>query len=419
MVRQFWDRRGGRRASRGGRGVARALKSPALVAAGVAAAVLLAGCSSGAGSSAASAGASSTVGSSSASPSVPVGPRLAVSPPDATEAVRLDQPVTVTVAEGILTGVTVTTDQGTELAGQIDATASTWTSSASLKSGSDYSVTAYARAADGSAANLTSHFSTLKPDATVKASILPQDDWTVGVGMPVIINFTKSVQDKAAVEKAVSVSSTPVVAGGWHWMSGRELQWRPEVYWPSGTKVVVKAGLSGVEVAPDVWGSRSVSSTFSIGSAMVSTVDVAGHTLTVTRDGQVIKTIPVTTGKRGYETRAGTKVIISRESSRVMDAATTGVDPKDPNYYRLDVKYAMRLTWSGEFLHAAPWSVGSQGRANVSHGCTGMSTSNAKWLFDHSKVGDVVVYQHSKRSLEWGNGYTAWNIAFTKWVSAA
>lgn len=416
MVRQSWDRRGGR----GGRVAAPVLNSPALVAVGVVAAVLLSGCSSGAGSPAASAGAGSPVGSPSGSPAVPVTAlKLAVSPLDAAEAVRLDQPVTVTVAGGTLTGVTVSTDQGTELAGQIDAAASSWTSSAALKSGSDYSVTAYARAADGSAANLTTHFSTLRPDATVKASILPQDDWTVGVGMPVIINFTKSVQDRAAVEKATSVSSTPVVAGGWHWMSGRELQWRPEVYWPSGTKVVVKAGLSGVEVAPDVWGSRSVSSTFSIGSAMVSTVDVAGHTLTVTRDGQVIKTIPVTTGKRGYETRAGTKVIISRESSRVMDAATTGVDPKDPNYYRLDVKYAMRLTWSGEFLHAAPWSVGSQGRANVSHGCTGMSTSNAKWLFDHSKVGDVVVYQHSKRPLEWGNGYTAWNIAFTKWASAA
>ena len=98
-----------------------------------------------------------------------------------------------------------------------------------------------------------------------------------------------------------------------------------------------------------------------------------------------------------------------------MDAATTGVDPKDPNYYNIVVRYAMRLTWSGEFLHAAPWSVGSQGHANVSHGCTGMSTANAKWMFDHSRIGDVVIYTHSSRPLEWGNGYTAWNMPWGTW----
>ena len=108
---------------------------------------------------------------------------------------------------------------------------------------------------------------------------------------------------------------------------------------------------------------------------------------------------------------------MSKETSRRMDAATTGVDPKDPNYYNVVVRYAMRLTYSGEFLHAAPWSVGSQGRANVSHGCTGMSTANARWLFDHSKVGDVVKYVGSPRKLEWGNGWTAWDMSFSSWSS--
>jgi lipoprotein-anchoring transpeptidase ErfK/SrfK len=101
-----------------------------------------------------------------------------------------------------------------------------------------------------------------------------------------------------------------------------------------------------------------------------------------------------------------------------MDAATTGTDPNDPEYYNIKVKYAMRLTYSGEFLHQAEWSVGSQGRANVSHGCTGMSPTNAKWLFDRSKMGDVVVYQGSSRPLEWGNGYTAWDMSYSRWKSA-
>jgi lipoprotein-anchoring transpeptidase ErfK/SrfK len=135
------------------------------------------------------------------------------------------------------------------------------------------------------------------------------------------------------------------------------------------------------------------------------------------RAGKVVKVIPVTTGKRGLDTRNGTKVIITKEYERRMDAATTGTDPSDPDYYNLVVNYAMRLTWSGEFLHAAPWSVYAQGHSNVSHGCTGMSTDNARWLFDHSKIGDVVVYKNSPRELEWGNGLTAWEISYDKWVS--
>jgi lipoprotein-anchoring transpeptidase ErfK/SrfK len=170
-------------------------------------------------------------------------------------------------------------------------------------------------------------------------------------------------------------------------------------------------------------GRRTVTSSFSIGARQISTVDIVKHTLTVTRNGKVIKVIPVTTGmtdsKPTFLTRGGIKVIMSRESSVRMDAATTGTDPKDPNYYNLTVHWALRLTYSGEFLHAAPWSVAQQGKANVSHGCTGMSDADAKWMYDHSQVGDVVVYVHSKRPLEWGNGYTAWNKSFDDWSKGA
>ena len=155
------------------------------------------------------------------------------------------------------------------------------------------------------------------------------------------------------------------------------MQWRPKDYWPAGTKVKVTAAVGGVEFSPGVWGRRTVTSAFSIGARQISTVDIAKHTLTVTRNGKVIKVIPVTTGmtnsKPTFPTRGGIKVIMSREASVRMDAATTGTDPKDPNYYNLTVHWALRLTYSGEFLHAAPWSVASQGKANVSHGCTGMS----------------------------------------------
>jgi lipoprotein-anchoring transpeptidase ErfK/SrfK len=258
------------------------------------------------------------------------------------------------------------------------------------------------------------------PKGPVTASIQPGDGWTVGVGMPVVVNLSRSVSTKnrAAVEKALTVTSTGDVRGGWHWMTSQQVQWRPASYWPAHTKVHVSADLAGVAIRPGAWGStRKRTSDFSIGSAMISTVDVAAHTMTVTRDGKVLRVIPVTTGKAGMATRNGIKVIMSRETTHRMDSSTVGISKSDPGYYNLVVKYAMRLTYSGEFVHAAPWSTGSQGHANVSHGCTGMTTADAKWLFGKSKVGDVVSYQNSTRKLEWGNGYTAWNESFSEWTA--
>jgi lipoprotein-anchoring transpeptidase ErfK/SrfK len=235
--------------------------------------------------------------------------------------------------------------------------------------------------------------------------------------MPVVVQFDGPVdQDKrAAVERKVSVRTTPEVEGAWGWLDARQLVWRPRTYWRPGTKVFVTAGIAGLETRSGVWTARNAETRFSIGSAMVSTVDVARHTITVRRNGRVLRTMPVTNGKAGFRTRNGVKVILSRETERQMDAETTGLSTTDPEYYNVKVRYAMRLTWSGEFVHAAPWSVGSQGRANVSHGCTGMSTADAQWLFERSKLGDVVRYVGSDRSLEPYNGYTMWNMSLDHW----
>jgi len=284
-----------------------------------------------------------------------------------------------------------------------------------LAPGRSYTLTVKAAGEDGVDVDQVRRFTTKSAASLVSSTLIPGDDWVVGVGMPVIVTFTQSVKNRAAAEAALTVTSTPQVAGSWRWMTSREVHWRPQQYWPAGTKVVVRAATSGVELAPGAWGRRTVTSTFTVGRSQISTVDVAAHTLTVTQDGATVRSIPVTTGMAGFRTRGGTKVVMEKLSEVRMDAATTGTDPKDPNYYNILVNWALRLTYSGEFLHAAPWSVGSQGRANVSHGCTGMSTSNAKWLYDFSQVGDVVVYKNSSRPLEWGNGYTEWNKSFEEW----
>ena len=355
---------------------------------------------------------------SSATPTPTVDPvGFEISPAADTAKVRLDAPVTVKASNGTLTSVTVTDEDDAPVRGKLAD--GVWQNEASLKGGATYTVTAVAKDAEGREQTTSSSFKTLTPAARVSASVVPLNGWTVGVGMPVMVNFSKAVavKNREATLKAITVTTTPSqVEGAWRWITSQQVQWRPANYWPSGTKVTVKADLAGLEVRPGVWGKGVATSNFTVGTAMVSVVDIKAHRMTVMQNGTVIKVLPITTGKAGFDTRVGTKVIMSRELSRRMDAETTGVARDNPEYYNIeDVKYAMRLTNSGEFLHAAPWSVRQQGHANVSHGCTGMSEANAKWLYEHSKVGDVVKYVNGKRAPEWGNGYTAWNKTFDQW----
>ena len=184
----------------------------------------------------------------------------------------------------------------------------------------------------------------------------------------------------------------------------------------SNITVEVAANLQGIESSDGVYGRGGLASAFRIGPSMVTKVNAETYEAQVFRDGAVIRTIPVTTGKLGFETRSGTKVILSKERTRIMDAATGGTDRSDPEYYRLMVEYAMRVTYSGEFVHAAPWSVGSQGRANVSHGCIGMSTSNGQWLYDQTLVGDVVEVSGTGSVQNLGNGITVWNETWPSWL---
>ncbi|MFN8078831.1 MAG: Ig-like domain-containing protein [Kineosporiaceae bacterium] len=369
----------------------------------------------GAKGSASSSGASTVAGASASATTEPAA--LNLSPASGSTEVRPDRPVTVDVVHGRISRVRLTTKDGKQLKGEIAG--SSWRLTDALAPGTTYTLSALGAGEDGTPVSSTSTFTTLRANRLVSTTLIPGDDWTVGVGMPVIVVFSQPVKNKKAAESALTVTSTPSVEGAWRWFSSTEVHWRPKEYWPSGTKVNVVAAMSKVELADGVWGKRTTTSTFTVGRSQILTVDTARHSLTVRQGDKVVRSIPVTTGKAGFRTRNGIKVIMSRESQVRMDAATLGKDKSDPEYYNLLVNWALRLTYSGEFLHAAPWSVGSQGRANVSHGCTGMSTANARWLYDNSLVGDVVVYTGSARALEWGNGYTEWNMSFDKYAAGA
>jgi len=392
-----------------------------VLAGALAAMIALAGCQSGDSGASGQSGSGGSKGSGdSAQETTAAAPaQVTITPGDGTKKVKLAKKVKVAVSAGTISTVSVSTATGTKIKGSLNPDKTEWTSKTALKAAMGYTVAVKATNADGVATEKNSSFSTLTPDGTVSAYVVPGNGWTVGVGMPIVVEMSKSVSEsrRADVEAALKVDTgSAAIDGAWKWMSGTQVWWRPKVYWPSGTKVKVSADLAGVEVAGGVYGKKQkVESDFTVGDQMISTVDVAGHQMVVRKNGKVIRTIPVTTGRADMATRNGIKVIMSRETKHQMNATSIGIAKDDPDYYNLTVKYAMRLTYSGEFIHAAPWSAGSQGSANVSHGCTGMTTAQAKWMFDHSKVGDVVIYKNSDRKLEWGNGYTAWNESYSDW----
>jgi lipoprotein-anchoring transpeptidase ErfK/SrfK len=346
---------------------------------------------------------------------------LDVSPVNRAIDVLPSAPVTVRASSGTLRAVTLVDDKGEKVEGQIgpDGTWGTEGSSALLRPSTVYTFTIAAIGPGGLPTSTRSTFRTLTPKVTSTYALMPSGG-TVGVGMPVIVQFDTAVTTKARraeVEKRVKVTTVPDQAGAWGWLDNRQLMWRPQTYWLPGTKVTVSTPLHGVQTGDNKWITKDGRTSFTVGSSMVSSVDMRAHTLTVRRDGVVIRTFPVSTGKPGplTETRYGTKVIIERNSDIVMDSATVGIPKGNPNYYKIKTKWNLRLTWTGEFIHSAPWSVNAQGTQNVSHGCTNMAPAGAKWMFDNSKVGDIVTFTGSSRPFRPVEGIGVWVFDYAGW----
>ena len=402
-------------------------RAAAVVAsAGMLASVLLAGCSSinpaGGGSSPVSTSGSAShasSASSSSSPSAVVAPTFTMTSQHALNAVLPTDTLSFSVANGTVSAVTVATSGGTAVPGAL--TGSSWKPTRNLLPQTNYVATVTLTASDNTTSTQKRTFSTLKT-AIASYQIL-YTGFTLGVGMPAIIQFVSPVETqamRAEVVKHVSVSSNPKQDGSWGWVDNRQLMWRPRNYWSKGTTVTVTANLAGIQTGKNLWAGNDATGSFSIGDARISYVNIATDQMRVTENGRTIKTIPVTTGRQPqYTTRSGIKVIMQRYSHIVMDSTTVDIPKNSPDAYHLDVKWAMRLTWSGEFLHAAPWSVASQGVTNVSHGCTGMSDANAKWMFDFSRAGDVVVFTGSNRPMTLGNGIGVWNASWSQWQDLA
>ncbi|NLU83740.1 Ig-like domain-containing protein [Rhodococcus sp. HNM0569] len=237
---------------------------------------------------------------------------------------------------------------------------------------------------------------TIGPANFAPPSVSPGNGDVVGVAQPVAIRFTDPIDDRAVAEKAIRVTAEPPVDGSFYWINDSQVRWKPHEFWPAHTTVTVDAGDTHV--------------TFSIGDAVVATADDETKQITVTRNGEVVRTMPTSMGKAGHETPNGTYIVGEKYRDMFMDSSTYGVPVDSPEGYRTFVEYATRMSYSGIFVHAAPWSVAQQGYSNVSHGCLNVSTEDAEWFYENVGKGDAVVVRGTAGgTLSGSDGLGDWN----------
>ncbi|KEF21523.1 lipoprotein [Kitasatospora aureofaciens] len=348
---------------------------------------------------------------------------VTITPKDGAKDVATDGGLKVSASGGRLTSVKVVDDKGAPVAGKLSG-GSVWQPTGKLRAATTYKVDAVA--VDDQLRESARHatFTTLVPKNTFVGRYVPEDGQTVGVGMPVSVNFTRGITDPERIEQAIKVTAEPAVPIASHWFGNDRLDFRPEKYWKPGTKVTLSMDLKGVEGRPGVYGTQTKRISFTIGRSQISTVDVKAKEMSVVRDGKKIKTIPVTAGGPGTETYNGQMVISEKHEVTRMNGETVGFGGE---YDIADVPHAMRLSTSGTFIHGNYWSGRSTfGSRNASHGCVGLfdqrgggdSSTPAAWFYANSLIGDVVTVVNSHdETIAPDNGLNVWNMSWDKWRS--
>lgn len=342
-------------------------------------------------------------------------PRLQMSVTDEAVGVPVELPVTVSAEAGVLGAVTLVNDQGRVVKSELSPDGVTWRSAEPLGYNKRYTLNAEVLGLGGMAQSKAT-FETHSPQNLTMPYVLPNDGEIVGVGQPIAVRFDENIPDRLAAQRAIRVTTDPPVEGAFYWLNNREVRWRPAEYWKPGTRVEIQVKTYGVDLGDGLFGQDDATSRFTIGDEIIATADDATKTLTVRINGEVAKTIPISMGKDKTPTDNGRYIIGDRYSFLVMDSSTYGVPVNSPDGYRTEVNWATQMSYSGIYVHSAPWSVGSQGRANVSHGCLNASPENAKWFYDTTKRGDIVeVVNTVGPALSGVDGLGDWNIPWEQW----
>jgi lipoprotein-anchoring transpeptidase ErfK/SrfK len=295
--------------------------------------------------------------------------------------------------------------------GTLNATRTVWRSTRGLDVSQHYAVTVTALGQNGPPVTRSSSFRTFTPHNTFTVQIVEGSHQTYGVGMPIILFLNRPIVYKATVERALEVRTSKPVVGAWYWDSRCRLApvclyFRPRHYWPAHTQVSFTGHLNGLEASPGVYGDHTLTQSFAIGSPLTVVASTASHSMKVYRDGKLFARWPISTGRPGDETPNGTYLTVEKANP---------VDMVGPGY-NIEVPWSVRITFSGDYLHDAYWSVGEQGFENVSHGCVNMSPEDAEIYYKMSVPGDPVKITGSPRAGTWDNGWTVWFLPWNRWV---
>lgn len=359
--------------------------------------VMLAACSSGSSNASGGSGAS---GSQSAT-TTPSGPpvNIAISPSNAT-VMNPSEPIVVKATNGTLKTVTVTnTKTGKVVNGSFTSDKTSWTSTDDLGFGATYSVDAIGANPQGSTSEQKTTNTTINPSVKSNTNMFPAPaayaSSGIGVGMPIIFEFSHPVTNKKAVEAGIKIATTPSQPVGFYWISSTELDARPQVYWQAGTKIHVMAKLYGLDLGGGNFDTEDRDETYTVHDKWIAQADGNTEQMNIFHNNQLVKTMNISMGKDSTPTSLGPHVITDKNQSVQMNSCTYGVCPPDPRAYNETEYWAERITNGGEFVHENPATVGVQGHSNVSHGCINLNAADAQWFFNNLGVGDVVEVTNS------------------------
>jgi lipoprotein-anchoring transpeptidase ErfK/SrfK len=307
----------------------------------------------------------------------------------------------------------------TTLAGTYANGSRSWRTRWALAPSQAYRVIATAVDSRGQRTVMASTFRTLRPRRTVTAATVLGPGETVGVGMPIMINFSWPVADQAAVERALQIWSSRPVTGAWYWVNSKSVWFRPRHYWRAHTRVRFTAHLAGLQVAPGVYAQTDLTQQFRIGDSLIAVASAATHRMKVWWNGRLAGDWPVSTGRPGMDTPDGRYLSFAKGSPVDMNSASYGVGPGMPGYYNELVYDAVQFTFSGDYVHSAPWSVSEQGVTNVSHGCVNVAPGYAAWFYGRSVVGDPISVVGSPVAGTWGDGWTIYFLGWRKLLAGS
>jgi lipoprotein-anchoring transpeptidase ErfK/SrfK len=348
----------------------------------------------------------------------PPKPSVTFSPRDAATGVAPTASIGAEVRNGWFQRITLTNPDGKVVAGALSQDRTTYTVTEPLGYGMVYTWAGSVVGRDGTATPLTGNFTTIKPTTTVSGQFQLADGQTVGIAVPIILQFNAPIKDKAAVERALPVTTDPPTEGSWAWLpdeaKGSRAHWRTKEYYQPGTTVRVDAKLYGVNFGDDAYGAEDISLNITIGRRQIVKADVPSHRMQVETDQGVIMDFPCSYGeadKPRNVTRNGTHVVSEKYTDFYMSNPAAG-------YSNVHERYAVRISNNGEFIHCNPQSLGAQGNTNVTNGCINLNLENAIQYYNSAIYGDPVEVTGSSIQLSYSDGdIWDWAVDWDTWVS--